>query len=303
VSRRLLALGALGVIGIVLATPASAQQDRARIDTTFALSPSGTVQLGVVSGEIRVRAGSDARVRIVASTERGRFETTLRPDRVAIEARPVSGRMGETRIEVTVPVGVRVRATSISGDISVEGTRGSVEATTVSGRVLVTEAAGTSKVGVISGDIDVQQASGRLEVSTVSGRVRLDGVTGDLTLEGVSADMLVRDARVRSLRATAVSGDIRYEGALDPTGVYRFGAHSGSLTLVLPANGAMIVELETFSGRITSDFPVTLPPGDRDHRHGSRTQFTIGDGGARLVAETFSGNIIIRRASARGTPE
>ena len=58
-----------------------------------------------------------------------------------------------------------------------------------------------------------------------------------------------------------------------------------------------LLELETFSGRINSDFPLTLQPGETGGRRGRRMEFTIGNGGARVTAQAFSGNINIRRGT------
>ena len=56
------------------------------------------------------------------------------------EIRVVLVNLGDSRFEVSVPVGVRVIARSTSGDVSVRGTRGQVEARSTSGDVEVTEA-------------------------------------------------------------------------------------------------------------------------------------------------------------------
>ena len=247
---------------------AQAQDGRQRVDTTFAFERGGSVTLGIVSGEIRVTAGSANEIRIVASIERGRFETAFSRSRASVVARSVNGRMGETRIEVTAPVGTRVRANSVSGDITVRGTRGEVEVATVSGDVLVSD---------VSGDVSVGSVSGRVTI---------------------------REARVRTLRASSVSGDISYDGLFDREGSYRFNSHSGSVHFSLPADAGATLELETFSGRISSDFAVTLQPGETVGQRKRRMQFSIGAGsGVRISAETFSGNITIRRAAPRGTEE
>ncbi|MDH5235941.1 MAG: DUF4097 domain-containing protein, partial [Gemmatimonadota bacterium] len=133
--------------------------------------------------------------------------------------------------------------------------------------------------------------------------LRVRGVEGDLGAESVSGSIDVRDARVRTLRTQSVSGDVTYDGAFARDGDYRFNSHSGSILFSLPANAGADLEMETFSGRISSDFPVTLQPGESVGRRGRRMQFTLGAGGTRISAETFSGNITIRRSAARDNEE
>jgi DUF4097 and DUF4098 domain-containing protein YvlB len=299
---RLFLVGAAGALLLPLAA-LHAQGERQRVDTSFTFDRGGSVRLGIVSGEIRVVAGSTNEVRISASIDRGRFETSFSRTSISIEARSINNRMGETRIEMTVPVGTRVRAASVSGDVTVRGTQSEVEVSVVSGNVTIEDAASSVHAGTVSGDLELIKVSGRLELSTVSGDLRARDVEGDLGAESVSGNVEVRDARVRTLRGSSVSGDITYAGTFARDGDYRFNSHSGSILFSLPANAGANLEMETFSGRINSDFPVTLQPGESVGRRGRRMQFTLGAGGTRISAETFSGDITIRRTAARDEEE
>lgn len=298
ISRTILA-GALGAL--LLPAALAAQVTRQRVDTTFAFDKGGFVQLSLISGEIRVTTGTTNDIRILATTERGRLETSFSRSRVSIEVRSVSGRVGSTRYELTVPAGTRVDANAISGDITVRGTGTEVEANSVSGDVTVEDASGTVDVGSVSGNVGLRRVAGRIDVSSVSGDVDVDEASGDVEAESVSGDVTVRRGKLRSFRAETVSGDLTYEGALDNAGDYRFNTHSGEVYVTIPAGGGASLELETWSGNIQSDFPLTLQPGDVGGRH-RRMQFNVGQGGARIHAETFSGNISIRRGP-RGTED
>lgn len=293
-------LGAAAALALPL-TPAagSAQDVRQRIDTTLAFDRGGSVVVGIVSGDVRVVTGTANEVRISATIERGRFETSFSRSRVSIQARSIDNRMGTTRVELTVPVGTSVRASSVSGDVTVLGTQAEVEASTTSGDVTVSDAASVARIGTVSGTVEVTRASGRVELSTVSGSVRVSEVSGDLGVEAVSARVSIQGARVRTLRVSTVSGEVTFDGPVDRTGDYRLSSHSGRVLLVLPADAAATLDLETFSGRITSDFPITLQPGENVGRRGQRMHLTLGGGGARVSAESFSGSITIRRAGSR----
>lgn len=280
-----------------------AQLSRQRVDTSFTFDRGGNVSLGLVSGEIRVLTGPGNEIRVLATIERGRLETSFSRGHVSIEARSVNGRMGETRYELTVPAGTRVTASSVSGGILVRGTGGEVEAHSVSGAITVEGATGVVELESVSGDIMLTKASGRLDLSTVSGEMELTDVSGDLDAESVSGSIIARRSRLRGFRSETVSGDVSYDGAFSSDGDYRLNTHSGDVILTIPANGTASLELETWSGNIASDFPLTLQPGQDVGRRNRRMQFNIGTGGGRVSAETFSGNITIRRAPARGTEE
>jgi hypothetical protein len=290
-----------GVLAALLVPAAlQAQVERQRVDTSFTFDRGGSVSLSLVSGSITVLTGTGNTIRILATIERGRLETSLSRSRVSIEARSINGRMGATRYELTVPVGTRVDANAVSGEITVRGTGTEVEAQSVSGDILIEDASGIVEAGSVSGDVDLRRVAGRISVSSVSGEIDVDEPSGDLEAETVSGGVAVRRGKLRSFRSESVSADLSYEGTFDAAGDYRFNTHSGDVTVTVPANAGASLDLETWSGNIASDFPLTLQPGEMTGRN-RRMQFKIGTGGARLSAETFSGNIAIRRGMPRGT--
>jgi DUF4097 and DUF4098 domain-containing protein YvlB len=292
-------LAATLAAALLLPGDAAAQVTRQRVDTAFTFERGGSVSLSLVSGEIIVRASDRNEIRIVATVERGRLETSFSRSRVSIEAREVSRRVGEARYELTVPVGTRVQAGSVSGDITITGTGAEVDVGTVSGDVRVSDARDVVEVESVGGDLDLSGISGRVEVNTVSGSIRIDDIGGSLDLNSVSAEVDVRRGRLTALSTTSVSGGFTYDGTFARDGYYQMNSHSGTILFSLPANAGAQLDLETWSGHISSDFPLTLQPDGSAGRRARRMQFTIGQGGARISAETFSGNITIRRAGAR----
>ena len=62
----------------------------------------------------------------------------------------------------------------------------------------------------------------------------------------------------------SVSGDLSYGGPLDPTGTYDFRAHSGNISLQLPGDVGALLSVDTFSGDIETDFPLTISPNNHD---------------------------------------
>ena len=297
--RHLVALGALALAAV----PAAAQgrddeRVTSRIDTTVTLAKDGTVDLSLVSGEIIVSAGTGNSVRVRATSERGILEFSASPTRVSLDVRSQRGRMGDTRYEVTVPVGARLQLKAVSGDITARGVKGAIEAGSVSGDVVISDGATEVTLESVSGDVRGERLSGDVRASAVSGDISLDAVTGTLEVETVSGEMTLERVTAKSVRTESVSGDVIYEGSLDKDGRYEFHSHSGNLNLRVPSGAGGTVRLETFSGSVESDFPMTLQPGEASHGRPKRMQFSFGGGGARISAETFSGDIMIEKAGA-----
>ena len=289
------------------AMPASAQQSRrdrdedyqSSIDTTFAFDKRGTVSLSVGSGEIIVRAWNRDQVQVRARSERSVVRMDATPTRLSLDlSRP---RGGDTRFEVTVPVGVRVSARATNGDISLTGTKGGVEAKTQSGDLNVEDVGEMVDLGSLSGDITAKGLTGNIDISAVSGDITVSDVKGDIEVTSVSADIDLRNVVARYVRAKSTSGDVTYDGMIDSTGRYELGSHSGSVYIVIPQTTGALLTVSTYTGSIESDFPITLKPGEHGIGTSKRFTFEIGKGDARISAESFSGDITIRTKGRRPT--
>ncbi len=273
-----------------------------KIDTTFAFEKGGAVDLGLVSGDIVVTGWAKNAVKILATIEIGYFEYAYSSSRVRINARSRRNRMGESRIEISVPAGTEVRASTVSGDLAVRATGGRVTANTVSGDIEVRDASEAIELHSVSGDIVAEKLRGRVRVNTVSGDMRADDVNGDLRGKTVSGTLRVRGA-LDGLDFESVSGDFEFRGDFRGTGSFGVNTHSGDIRLALPDNLAANLNLQTFSGDLRTAFPLTLQPGDTPSRRGRELRTTINGGGARISLGTFSGDIIIEKGAARAPKE
>lgn len=302
------------VIAALVATAAPARQlvaqrDVQRIDTTFAFGKNGWVDVGVVSGTIVVTGWTRSEARVVGRLDRGSFDASFSGSRIDLSTRgerSMRGRnnVGEARVEISVPIGTRVMASSASGDVRVRGTAAEVQANTVSGHLEIVDATDRIEARTVSGDLRLEKIHGSARVGTTSGDMELDDVIGDLEIHSVSSTMRLRRIETSNLRIGTTSGDVTYEGTIDPKGRYDISTHSGDVRFAIPASTGATLSLQTFSGDIESDFPMTLQPGENIRRQrGRRMEFGIGQGGARVSITTFSGDITIERGSTRAKQE
>lgn len=300
-------IGAAVVLAVVAPGAQGQRRDRdrdeyaAQIDTTVAFSRTGTVELQLIGGEIIVSSWSREQVRVRATSERSALRLDASSAMLSLGLRSGSPRSGDTRFELTVPVGVRVRANTTSGDIRVSGSKGDVEARTQRGDIAV-EDVGRIDLNAFSGDVEATSVAGDVRISVLSGDVRLRGGVGEIEIKTVSGEIDVRDARSRFVRLNSTSGDLAYEGSIDRAGRYELETHSGDVELTLPSNIVADLTVSTFSGAVDSDFPLVLMPGPHGDAssHGKSLRLKIGQGdGARINLESFSGDINIR---SRGAP-
>lgn len=292
---------------LALADGASAQRSRrsdddyrSRIDTTFAFSKNGSVSLNLPEGEIIVHGWDEARVQVKATSDGDNIRIDATSSRLTLETAG-GGRGDDTRFEVTVPYGVKVSAHARSGDVSVRGTKGEVEVGSQSGDIVVADVERRLEVSSLSGDVQAEHVNGDVEIHSVSGDSRLSGVNGDVEVESVSGDITIAGAVAKVVRAHTTSGDVSYDGTIDPQGRYDLAAHSGDIDISIPEGSGAQLTVSTWSGSVESDFPITLQPGE--HGIGSamakRFTFQVGNGAARITLESFSGDININSRGGR----
>jgi DUF4097 and DUF4098 domain-containing protein YvlB len=138
-------------------------------------------------------------------------------------------------------------------------------------------------------DITVPR-NARLEIKVFSSDVHVRNVAGDQKLETFSGDLRVEDGPAR-IEAKTFSGDIEaglMASATRPDlGLETF---SGSITLRVPGNVAAALDFDSFSGKLTSDVPLTVAEQRKGHL---RAAINGGDAQHRVHLKTFSGDVKI----------
>ncbi len=284
---------------VISATPApSSSQDYTasqRVDTTVALANGGTLRVSVFAGRVNIVGTSGSSVRVRGVVEKGQLRLRSRPTSVTLDTNPEGPRGGRADLDISVPFGTGIVLEGFSARVTISGVRGKANVETLSGSVEVTDAAGSVSVETLSGSVDLKSIKGDVRAESMSGRVIVTGVEGDVDGGSVSGRITITGARSKSVRAETVSGSVTYSGTFDPAGNYSLKSHSGTLRLGVPADVGATVSLQTFSGHVDSEFPVTLESGQQRRSNERRFEFKIGNGRSRIIAETFSGNVIIQR--------
>jgi hypothetical protein len=130
----------------------------------------------------------------------------------------------------------------------------------------------------------------RLAANVVTGSVRVEGLRSDVTAATVNGGIDIHTTGF--VRASTVNGSIT--GRLEQArvgGDTRFETVNGSITLELADGLNANFRASTVSGRIDSDFPITVT-GQVSRRS---LRGTIGTGGPELRASTVNGSIRLRR--------
>jgi len=279
------------------------EEQLTQIDTTLRLDRGGAVDLSLISGRIRVVGWDRPDVHIKASIESGYLDLSANSSRITLgvdeeggrRGRHGHGNVGEAQYDVSVPRGVRLIMEAVSGDVTAKGSQGEIEATSVSGDVEISDALRDASVESVSGSAHAFNVNGNLRAETVSGDLRAENVSGNVEASSVSGTIRLAGIKSRDVRTETVSGDIIYVGTIEPSGRYGFESHSGTIRMDIPKDAGAQFSVETFSGDVSTNFPVTIPKGSRREGH---MEFTLGDGRARVTATTFSGRIVINNGDS-----
>jgi DUF4097 and DUF4098 domain-containing protein YvlB len=293
--RALLALTLIAVASdIASAQRRRASDDRsrsdARADTTLSFDRNGTLTISANSGNINVVGWSRDQVQVRSSSGNNDVRLEGSSSRMTITARRGGG-----TLDISVPIGVRVNASTHSGMVSIRGTRGPVDAHATNGSVDVDDVASHADLSTFSGELSASNVNGDARIETISGGIKMHDVRGTIDASTVSGDIDLIAVTSKSVHAKTTSGDVTFDGLVDPTGRYDLSTHSGSVHLRIQRDASAQFSMSTWSGSIDSQFPITLKPGEQ--RIGSlnakRFTFEIGGGSARIMADTFSGDITI----------
>jgi hypothetical protein len=293
------------------------------------LQVNGAVDLDVEtgSGSITVRAGSAGTVQIHATISvndswhsRGDKDAEQRVHE--LETNPPVEQNGNTirvghvdnhdlthnisiRYEITVPAETRLRSQTGSGNQTVEGITGPLDASTGSGDLRVTHIGGEVRARTGSGGIELDSVQGNTRASTGSGSIRALGIGGGLVASTGSGDVKLEQTAAGDVEVETGSGEVELNGIKgaarvntgsgsihaqgEPTGEWRLRTGSGDLTVRVPEQTAFDLEAHTSSGHIESSHPITVQGtiSPRDLRGKVR------GGGVLLSLQTSSGSIEI----------
>ena len=174
---------------------------------------------------------------------------------------------------VAMPRGLRLRASTGNGDLSVERAGGELEMQTGNGAVHVGETEGRVSVATGNGEIEVESAKGPVRASSGNGRIFVSTSEGPVSAQTGNGDI---DVRMKTL---ADAADMHFQSG------------SGSIRVTLPPNFNGQLEASTGNGELRSDFEIEIR-GRLDPRH---MRGVIGRGGRLIRMQTGNGRIEIRK--------
>ena len=298
--------------------------DRVVVEVTRKGREGGRLTLvtGVVRGRqtLRVIYPSD-RITYSEVDWYGRTSFTVNPDgtldhtndrdggwrdrrRVEVDGRG-DGLDAHADLRVLVPRGATLTLHQGIGETTIDNVEGKLSVESEAMRVLASRVRGSLALEAGSGGVEVSDVTGDLRIESGSGGVTVNGVRGgamnlevgsgglkggtfdvtELVVEVGSGGVRLSGVKANRLRLEAGSGgsDVQLLAAVSDVAVE---GGSGGVTLRLPESTSAVIDIESSSGSIHSDFEVKTARLERRELRG-----TIGSGAGQIRIESGSGSV------------
>lgn len=238
-----------------------------RFDRTLHVTGPADMDVQTGSGNVMVRAGGSATVQVHATIRASNAGGDVSHRIHYLENHPPIEQDGNTiRIghienrgltqnisisyDLTVPAETMLRSASGSGDESIEGIQGPVNASSGSGNLTLSNIGSGVKAHAGSGDITLSSIHGSVQADTGSGSIRATGIAGGFTGRSGSGGVRLEQTAAGDIRIGSGSGSIQIKGA---DGAVRAHTGSGNITAQGKPNGDW--NLRTGSGSLEVSFP------------------------------------------------
>jgi len=281
------------------------------------------VHIEITSGDCTIKPGDQNEIKVDVYYDvrpEDAFEADIleRNDEIKIKERWHGNASGKVTWTVTVPGETDIDFSAASGDLTLEGIRGVIEAGTASGDIRIRDSEGELEISTASGDINLAQVNGEIELSTASGDIRASEVNGQFDFSTASGDIRLKKA-AGSLELSCASGDIE-ASALTLEQESSFSTASGDIDVKLAESLTYDLECSAASGDMVLDYngndikgffefttrkhggriksPVDFDIEEEYERGGTtyiKKSFSIDGSQPRIILSTSSGNIELKK--------
>jgi DUF4097 and DUF4098 domain-containing protein YvlB len=266
-------------------------------DETVPVQRGGRLLVNNFAGDVLIHTWDKDSVHVVARHQ-ARTRVVIRPaaSGLTIGATAERGPQGSVDYDITAPAWMPVRVEGTYNFVTVEGAQSEVFVNTVRGDVTIKGGSGTVTAKSVEGEVRVEGARGKVSASSVNEKVVVADSGGDITAESINGLVTMSGMDAKTIDASTVSGDIRFDGKLIDGGHYSFSTHNGNVILGLPDTVNATFTIRTYQGSFSSELPLE-GVSRQDVQRGRRVTTALGNGSADVNLETFGGSIRLRKGA------
>jgi hypothetical protein len=276
------ALGPAVALGLALAgVPAMAH----RVEKRFKVASHPVLTLHNSSGNITIRTWQKQEVQVVADHKSQKVDVSAerKGNMVVVSTRILSNDVTPADLEadyqINVPQETELSVHNDSGSVNVEGVLGDMYFETVAADVDLSRVTGYITVRTIGGSFTCNECSGRIDANSISGAINLIG------------------SESSNVQARSSTGNILMDSDLLPNGLYRLRNYSGHIDVLFSPSDSFDVTAISLRGKVENEAGLKQSARPQQHLPSfARSLFGVyNEGRARLILNSFSGTIVIRR--------
>jgi hypothetical protein len=178
-----------------------------------------------------------------------------------------SNSYGSVNFTVTVPTRTSVSIMCLDGQ---------VELSSLEGEILVENSSGSSRGEYLFGPVTLIQETGEIE---------LNWIEGDIKIKSASSKISIIQVR-GSIDLSTSAGIVNIQTELDSPKNYYVETTSGSIVFSVPTSSSAMLDIETQSGEIRTEVPITVKSVSKKRLVGE-----FGSGGPTVSLSSSTGNV------------
>jgi hypothetical protein len=225
-------------------------------------------------------------LRVDVEEKRG-LSVRVRRSGAELDLRLDQDRDRKARIRLTVPAWLNLTISGREVEVSVRDVDGDVSVRNLEGDLLFRNLGGEVTAYTAQGSIEAYGLTGMGLLRTGDDEIWVAGSSAPLELQTVDGDITLEQMDAPRIQARTTDGDVEFSGRILAGGDYGFFSHGGDIGLQIPPGVSLDATVMVYGGEFVSNFPVRT----RGLRTNDGVMFSLGAGGARLVVETFGGDV------------
>jgi DUF4097 and DUF4098 domain-containing protein YvlB len=289
---------------IIIALSVSLAAHADKIDRIITVETDGRIDIEIMDGRILIEGWDKPQVRVVGevpiSGHNFIFETHGADTKIEHTGEhgfwnKRNGGGSYAKLTIYAPRNSSFRIDSTSAEYVLRDVNGQVRASTMSGNISLQGGIGSIDLQSVSGNVTVEGSVGRLNLSSVSGNIRADGDSDQFEAQTVSGDIYARIGTSNRINLESVSGDIDLKVNLNEKARLDADTVSGDIEIEFgsaPINASF--EIETGPGGEVSNL-ISDDKAKQNFSFSGSMRFKLGNGDSTVNLETMSGNIKIDR--------
>ncbi len=148
----------------------------------------------------------------------------------------------------------------------------------------------------IEGEVEIDNTSGKTQgeflfgpvtIRQPQGEINLRWVEGNINIKSSSAAIAIEQSR-GAIDLMTLTSDVKIRTELDSPRDYFVETGSGSITFLIPEASSGVLTVETQSGEVRSEMPVTVKSVSRNRLVGE-----FGRGGPTISLSSISGDVTV----------